>query len=74
MLMQMLFQDQTNPDHVEFVAQADIQSSDQLQQWTRGVVDRHPLPEGKQWLACDETAPCFVRAIRTYIVDEQPVG
>jgi hypothetical protein len=63
MILQMHMQDRRNPEHTEWVAQSgDIQSVEEFHKWMRGVYERHPLPEGKQWLVCDQTAPCFVVA------------
>ena len=67
MIFQMHFQNATDPTDpkTEFVAQGgDFETSEQANAWTRDVAARHPLPEGKQWLVCDETAPMFMRAAK----------
>lgn len=68
MILQMHFQDVKDTTRTEFVAQSDeLESSEQVQEWTRDVSARRELPDGKQWLVCDETAECFAR---TPVVDE----
>jgi len=44
-----------------FVAQKDIDSNDEMQKFFDDVSARHKLPEGHQWLACNENAPEFKR-------------
>lgn len=60
MIFQMHFQDRQNLADTEFVGQSDdLETAEQMHEWIGAVKSRHELPEGKQWLVCDETASCF---------------
>jgi len=39
----------------------------EMRKWTRGVQERHPLPDGARWLMCNEDSKHFVWAV-------EPVG
>lgn len=44
----------------EFVSQKEIGSYEEFTEWIKSANDRHPPPEGWCWMACDETADCFM--------------
>jgi hypothetical protein len=58
------------PDgHTDFVAQNEFthnstpeENTVAFQAWTADVGKRHPLPDGCNWLACEEASPHFVWA------------
>jgi hypothetical protein len=47
-------------DHTEMIAQAEIDSHDEAKALFDSMRDQHPLPEGAQWMFCNENAPEFV--------------
>jgi len=42
------------------VAQSEIRNSEEMKIWQKDVAGRHPLPEGTQWLICNEKSRHFV--------------
>ena len=46
--------------HTEFVAQKEINSHGEFRDWLEDVNQRHTLPEGAQWLACNALSEYFV--------------
>lgn len=34
-----------------------------VRNWTKGVQERHPLPDGANWMICDEKSKHFVWAV-----------
>ena len=64
MLYQMHIQDKKDLTKTEMVEQSSaIESAEDRQKWTKQVVEDHPLPEGKQWLCCNEKSEHFVWAV-----------
>ena len=59
MLIQLHFEFK---DHTEFVAQITFSTTDELRSWAHEISDRFPLPEGAQWMFCDEGSEHFVWA------------
>lgn len=73
MIVQAHTEDRINPQGSEFVAQSgDMGSYDDVRKWMEGVMQRHPLPEGKRWMICDETSGCM-RTLQTAEQVEQAV-
>jgi hypothetical protein len=61
-IVQAHTEDRIVPKGSEFVAQSgDMGSYDDVLKWLEGVAERHPLPDGKRWMICDETSECFTR-------------
>ena len=48
-------------DHTEFVAQHNVADYDTIHKWIKEVQQRHPLPSGAQWMACNEDSKYFVK-------------
>lgn len=46
----------------EMVSQNEINTHEEMQEWQKDVAESHPLPEGKQWLICNEKSRHFVMA------------
>jgi hypothetical protein len=62
MIVQAHTEDRIDPKGSEFVAQSgDMDNYDDVRKWLQGVAERHPLPEGKRWMICDETSKCFTK-------------
>jgi hypothetical protein len=62
MIYQAHFQDRKDVYRTEFVAQSgNLEDYGQVRKWLQSVAERHPLPEGKAWMLCDETSQCFTR-------------
>jgi hypothetical protein len=62
MIVQAHAEERINPYGSEFVAQSDdLADFDSVRKWLEGVAQRHPLPEGKRWMICDETSDLFMR-------------
>ena len=60
MLYQLHFEDTI--DHaLEFIAQKDINTPEEMKAWKKDVSKRHPLPKGYQWLICNENSKLFMR-------------
>jgi hypothetical protein len=55
--------------HTEFMAQRKIESNDELREWAHEVNKRHPLPEGAQWLFCEEDSFHFVTTTKEEVTD-----
>lgn len=51
------------PDRTEMVAQAKICSKEQMDDWIKETKENCPLPEGAQWLVCNEASEHFVLAV-----------
>ena len=60
-LYQLHHQDKKNGS-CEMVAQNEICTQEEMKVWQKDVAERHPLPEGKQWLICNEKSRHFVMA------------
>ena len=60
----MLYQlhHQSKEETTEMVAQNEINNQDEMLAWQKDVAIRHPLPEGCQWLVCNEKSRHFVMA------------
>ena len=60
MIYQMHLEDKI--DHaLEFVAQSgNITIHKEMTEWQKDVAERHPLPEGYQWLLCNEKSLKFM--------------
>lgn len=50
--------------HTEMMAQRDIQNSREMRAFSDELMVAHPLPEGAQWLVCNEKSKYFVWAAR----------
>lgn len=48
--------------HTEMKAQRDIQSNEEMSAFSDEIMPKYPLPDGAQWLACDEKSKHFVWA------------
>lgn len=59
-LSQLHHQSISNPRETRFIAQKEIRPSE-VNEWLRDVNSRHPLPEGWQWMICDEKYEGFAR-------------
>jgi hypothetical protein len=60
MVYQAHTEDTVNSLGSEFVAQSgELGSFDEVFRWMEGVAQRHPLPDGKRWMICDEQSSCF---------------
>ena len=60
MLYQLHFEDKI--DHaLEFIAQAKINSPVEMKLWCKQVQKDHPLPEGYQWMICNEDSSLFIK-------------
>lgn len=46
--------------HTEFMAQREVTDYAGMKAFFREVSADHPLPEGADWICCDETAPMFM--------------
>jgi len=46
----------------EFVAQSEIRNLEEMKFWHDDVAERHPLPDGCQWMICNEKSKYFMRA------------
>ena len=44
----------------EFCAQREIETAEDLQEFTRDTQENHPLPEGAEWLVVGEDSEHFV--------------
>ncbi len=47
---------------VEFIAQKEIKTNAEMQEWLKDVSERHPLPEGMCWSIHDWDSKDFVKA------------
>lgn len=47
----------------EMRAQKEINTEAEMRSWQKGVAERHPLPEGAQWMVCNEKSEHFVMAV-----------
>lgn len=71
LLWQIHHQEKHPPYRSEMVAQSKFEGGSPqrfmawMTEWAEGVAQRHPLPEGKQWLFCNENAPEFTWAVVT---------
>ena len=45
----------------EFIAQNSICCHKHMDEWWKQVAEEHPLPDGRQWLVCDEDSQYFVK-------------
>ena len=45
----------------EFIAQASICCEKHMNLWWKQVVNDHPLPEGYQWMICNEESEHFIK-------------
>jgi hypothetical protein len=63
MLYQLLHQNKAKPNHVELISQHEYVNVEAYRNWMEDTFQEFPLPEGCQWLCCDETSPFFVRAV-----------
>jgi len=61
-LYQLHFQNKSNLDETELVAQKTITSEDEMRDWQNDVAGRHPLPDGMCWLICNWDSKYFVKA------------
>lgn len=43
----------------ELIAQADLTDWDDYHTWINDVRERHPLPQGAEFLVCNQDADCF---------------
>jgi len=51
------------PDgHTEFCSQTDIETHQEIRKWEQETAEQFPLPEGAQWLVCNEKSRHFVKA------------
>jgi hypothetical protein len=68
MIVQLHHQRRDDLNKTEMVAQSqdfdedDFDVGRKFLEWLSGAQERHPLPEGMQFLVCSEDAPMFVRA------------
>ena len=68
MIVQLHHQNVANLEKTEMVAQSqDFDENDpdvgrKYREWISGAQERHPCPEGMQFLLCTEDAPMFVWA------------
>lgn len=46
----------------EMMAQSEIRNNKEMVAWQKDVAGRHPLPDGFQWLICNEKSRHFVMA------------
>lgn len=68
-LLQMHWQ---YPDgHSDFRAQAEIKTQEAFWEWVTGVRERHPLPDGCNWLICEEGARNFMLAAESEAAKDQ---
>jgi hypothetical protein len=64
MLQQLHYQ--FKDGHTEFIAQNDITNHDEFRTWLEDVNQNHPLPDGAQWLVCNEDSEYFVWTEEVY--------
>ena len=51
------------PDHTEMVAQKDLSGDfSETREWVKEIKASHPLPQGAQWMMCNEKSEFFVWA------------
>ncbi|KKN77606.1 hypothetical protein LCGC14_0358810 [marine sediment metagenome] len=48
-------------DRTNFVAQIDTEEMPSLKEWMAEINQRHPLPDGMQWLICMEDSEHFIK-------------
>ena len=61
MRYQMHHQSKKDSNIIEMIAQSDdYEDAKEIDKWSRGVTRRHPLPDGYQWLMCNEKSEHFV--------------
>lgn len=46
----------------EMVAQKEIANKEEMDKWCEEIAQIHPLPEGFQWMVCNENSEHFVMA------------
>lgn len=61
-LFQIHHQDKTGSSS-EMVSQREISSEAEMKEWEKEVAESHPLPDGKQWMVCNEESKHFVMAV-----------
>lgn len=47
----------------EMVGQKEISSQEEMREWQKEIAENHPLPDGKQWLICNENSKYFVMTL-----------
>jgi len=50
-------------DHTVMVAQNTISNNAEMRAWEKEVAEDHPLPEGAQWMICNEKSKYFILAV-----------
>lgn len=52
-------------DHNEFCSQKEINSDEERRGWIKETQVNYPLPDGAQWLVCNEKSEYFLFAMMT---------
>lgn len=71
MLYQIHHQNKKDRSKTEFLAQSDIENEEQYKKFVRETQEKFPLPEGFDWLFCNEKSEYF---IKTVVENQQDVA
>jgi hypothetical protein len=69
MLYQLHHQNKVDTSKTEFCSQREIHTTEEMGKWVEEVREAFPVPDGFQWLCCNEDSEYFMMQCDIPLVD-----